>query len=208
MGILRGFFVAEVASVGRSQHKRWLFVEEYIAGRLQNAKQAAIRAGYAPRSAHVAASRLLDNPEVQAAIKARIAEVCMGADEVLIRLAEQARAEYAAYLRADGTVDLARMLADGKGHLVKGTKWDRNGRHLTVEFYDAHAALVDIGKSHGLFVDKMALTDPTGTKEYGELTDERRLEALMALYERVRTRVPSQPADGDVPVDPAPGAAV
>lgn len=76
----------------------------------------------------------------------------MGADEVLVRLAQQARAEYALYLCDDGTVDLARLLADGKGHLIKGTKWDRLG-NLVVEFYDGQHALELLGKHLGLFKD-------------------------------------------------------
>jgi len=81
----------------------------------------------------------------------------MGADEVLVRLAQQARAEYADYLRPDGTVDLEQMLADGKGHLIKGTKWDNRSGKLTVEFYDAQAALVHIGKHLGIFKEMQGL---------------------------------------------------
>ena len=128
--------------------KRRAFIEQYL--RDFNAKQAAIRAGYSPRSAPVTAHRIMAHPEVQEAIKARLAELKMGTDEVLLRLAEQARAEYAEYIRPDGTVDLNRMLADGKGHLIRGTKWDRNN-NLTIEFYDAQSALVHIGKAAGMF---------------------------------------------------------
>jgi len=94
---------------------------------------------------------------VQAAIQARIAEKAMSADEVLLRLAEQARGEQIEYLLDDGTVDLDRLIADGKGHLAKGIKWDRAG-NLVVEFYDAQSALALIGRYHRLFVDRTELT--------------------------------------------------
>ncbi len=81
----------------------------------------------------------------------------MQADEVLLRLAEQARSEQTAYLQPDGTVDLARMIADGKGHLVKGTKWDNRKGNLTIEFYDAQAALVHLGKHLGVFKEMQEL---------------------------------------------------
>lgn len=45
------------------------FVEEYSLD--QNGTAAAIRAGYAPKSAHVAASRLIRNHKVQEALAAR-----------------------------------------------------------------------------------------------------------------------------------------
>ncbi len=44
------------------------FVDEYLAD--LNATQAAIRAGYSARSAHVEGSRLLTNAKVAAAISA------------------------------------------------------------------------------------------------------------------------------------------
>jgi hypothetical protein len=58
----------------------------------------------------------------------------------------------------------------------------------------------------GLNVDKVALTDPTGEKEFsGGLTDEERTGRLMALLEQVRTRRDGQAAVGgaSAPVDTA-----
>src|SRR5690606_12450797 len=77
----------------------------------------------------------------------------MSADEVLVRLAEQARSAHGAYLSETGGIDMARLLADGKGHLVKGIKQTAYGRNI--EFYDAQAALVHIGKHHKLFTEKV-----------------------------------------------------
>ena len=48
------------------------FVEEYLVD--LNAKQAAIRAGYSPRTAEVQGSRLLSHVKVQRAVTARTAE--------------------------------------------------------------------------------------------------------------------------------------
>jgi hypothetical protein len=78
----------------------------------------------------------------------------MGADEVLQRLGDQARASYAPYITDSGTVDLAGLLAAGLGHLIKSTKRDRWGA-VTVEFYDAQSALTLIGRHHALFTDRM-----------------------------------------------------
>ena len=133
-------------------NKRRVFVEEYL--RCWNATEAAKRAGYSPRTARSQGQRLLTNVDIQAEIKARTAEKAMQADEVLARLAEQARAEYASYLNDDGTVDLQRMIEDGKAHLIKGTKWDRHG-NLVVEFHDAQAALVHIGRHLKLFTENI-----------------------------------------------------
>jgi phage terminase small subunit len=45
------------------------FVREYVGAGCKNAKQAAIRAGYAGGASEVTASRLLDNPKVAAEIE-------------------------------------------------------------------------------------------------------------------------------------------
>ena len=46
----------------RAQHRMWLFAQEYVVD--SHGTNAAIRAGYAERSAHVMASQLLRNPNV------------------------------------------------------------------------------------------------------------------------------------------------
>lgn len=135
-------------SRARLSGKRRVWLEWYL--RTWNATEAARQAGY--RHPRVLGLRVLKDPVIQELISARIAEMAMGADEVLLRLAEQARGEQAAYRRGDGTVDLERLLADGKGHLVKATRWDRGG-NLIVDFYDAQRALEMLGKGHRLFVD-------------------------------------------------------
>jgi len=47
--------------------RQWRFVQEYLID--LNGTQAAIRAGYAPESAHVTASRLLKNANVAAEVE-------------------------------------------------------------------------------------------------------------------------------------------
>ena len=47
----------------RAQHRMWLFAQEYVGD--SHGTNAAIRAGYAERSAHVMASQLLRNPNVE-----------------------------------------------------------------------------------------------------------------------------------------------
>lgn len=128
--------------------KQQVFVEEYL--KTWNASEAARRAEYAKPGQQ--GHRLLKNVEIDEEIQRRLAELTMSADEVLTRLAEQARAEQSRYLTPGG-VNLEMLIRDGKGHLVKGIKETKYGRD--VEFYDAQAALVHIGKRHGLFSDKV-----------------------------------------------------
>jgi phage terminase small subunit len=77
--------------------KQRLFVDEYLID--LNATQAAIRAGYSPKTACEQASRLLANVKVSAAIKTAKAErsdrTKIDADWLLNRLAEEATADIA-----------------------------------------------------------------------------------------------------------------
>jgi phage terminase small subunit len=133
--------------------KRRRFVEAYL--QTWNASEAARQAGY-KNDPNTAGPRLMANDGIKAAIAARMKQIAMKSDEVLLRLTQQASNEAAAYIRDDGTVDLARLISDGKSHLIKGTKWDRRG-NLIVEFYDAQAALTLIGRAQRIFVEQVDL---------------------------------------------------
>ena len=129
------------------------FVERYLV--LGNATQAAKEAGYSARTARQMGSENLTKPVIQEEIRRRVAELVMGADEALQRLAQIARGEHGAYIQDDGTLDLAQMKEDGKLHLVKSIRPGRYG--LSVEFGDMLAALVTIARRHGLLRDRVAV---------------------------------------------------
>lgn len=164
-------------------NKQRAFVEAYLTH--WNASKAARDAGYSVRqSGH----ETLSNPVIQEAIKQRLAEKAMSADEVLVRLAEHARGSIAAFLRTDGTsragFDFRQESAQASLHLIK--KYAIDGGKVTLELYDAQAALVHIGRHHGLFVDKTALTDPTGTKPYDDAD---------AIATKLLSRLGARPTD-------------
>jgi hypothetical protein len=91
----------------------------------------------------------------------------MGAGEVLFRLGQQARAEQSQFFTSDRRggimVDTDAMLEAGLGHLIKAVTRDaRTGRVTKVEFHDAQAALVHLGKHHKLFTEKSEITGKDG----------------------------------------------
>jgi phage terminase small subunit len=89
------------------------FCQEYMAD--YNGTQAAIRAGFAPKSAHVAASRLLRKDKV----KTRVAELTHEIQESTMITAERALEEYAKI----GFFD-PRKLFDEMGNLIPVHKLD------------------------------------------------------------------------------------
>ena len=164
--------------------KQQVWLEAYL--ETWNATEAARRAGYAqPR---VSGAENLAKPDIAEEIKTRIAEKAMGADEALVRLAEQARAEYSAYILENGSVDLAGMKADGKMHLIKGIKPTKFGREVI--FHDAQTALVHIGRHHKLFVDKVDVSGELEVKE-NESATERILSRIDGLAARLSAQSPA-----------------
>ncbi len=146
--------------------KQRLFVEEYLTH--WNATEAAKRAGYSERTAGVIGCENLTKPNIAAEIARRVSERSMTADEVLVRLAEQARSLYAEYIDEWGKVDIKRMKDDGKAHLIKKVTITRHSR--VVEFYDGQAALFLLAKATGVAPDRMEHTGKDGgpiiTKAY------------------------------------------
>ena len=153
-----------------------------------NATKAARQAGYADAECSGFENR--QNPVISEFIESRIKQLAMSADEVLLRLADQARGSHADYwefwhprdaewesadesemgddeldfrdrqrtkdelLKRLPHLNIERMIADGKGHLIKKFKAEA-GMLTEVEFYDAQAALIALGRHHKLFTDKI-----------------------------------------------------
>lgn len=141
-------------------NKQRAFIEEYLS--CWNATEAYRRA-YPAASTETArrnGHKLLTNTDIKKEIQQRISELAMTADEVLVRLSEQARAEYARYIMADGSINLSKLVADGKAHLVKSVKETRHGTQI--EFVDAQAALIQLAKHHGLLVGRVEVTGADG----------------------------------------------
>jgi hypothetical protein len=132
------------------------FLIEYLVS--SNATEAARRAGYS--NPGKAGSRVLGYDKIQEAISDYFFGPEMEAREVIQRLGQQARAEYAAYWKVskhgDLSLDVAAMVADGKGHLIKGVKETKYGQ--VIELVDMQAALFQIGRYHKLFTDGVDVT--------------------------------------------------
>jgi phage terminase small subunit len=164
--------------------KQRVFIEEYL--QCWNATEAARRAGYSERTANRIASNLLSKVDIQEKIKERIAEKAMSADEVLTRLAEQARGTHSEYMTPIGP-DMKALVDDNKSHLIKKFRKDSSG--ITVEFYDAQAALVHLGRHHKLFTDKQEFT---GEMKVENIKDEEIDRAISTLAETIREGIPGK----------------
>lgn len=176
--------------------KQELFVEEYLT--TFNATQAAIAAGYSQKTARAIGAENLTKPDIATVISQRLRETAMGADEVMMRLAEHARGNLGDFLSTtpDGEIQLNLDNPKASTRLIKEVTQRRTVREdveetvLTVKLYDAQAALQLIGKHHKLFTEKIEIDD-TG------LTDEQRATRINAILDKARTRRTGQVTDAD-----------
>jgi phage terminase small subunit len=183
-------------------NKQRVFIAEYT--RDFNAARAAIAAGYSPKTARAIGSKLLTNVDVSAAIKSKIDEICMSADEVKTRLADIARGDITDLMDVT-SMGFSIELLDENGNRKPQTKLikkirqkvttyqaksesqeDREVIETEIELYSAHDALRDIGKMHALFTDKVDVT----TKGEKLLPDESYSRALSKLADAIGEIVP------------------
>jgi phage terminase small subunit len=159
-------------------HRQALFVECYIKD--LNAKAAAEAAGYSKRTAKAQGSRLLQHPDVAAAIEGRRgaikAKLEITTERVLEELAKVGFANMQDYVRigddGDPYVDLSQMDRDQAGAVAEVTIEDfKNGRgersrdvrRVKFKLHDKLSALQQIGRHLGMFgKDRLELTGRDG----------------------------------------------
>lgn len=143
------------------------FVEHYLT--CWNASEAARRAGYR-KKANVVGAELVANSSIRAEIENRLSTLHMGADEVLARLADHARGDISHFVvtRKDGEFGFDFSSEDAQAHLylIKKMKQKRRLIHrkdddpieeieTEFELHDPQSALVQLGRHHKLFTDKV-----------------------------------------------------
>ena len=171
--------------------KQELFLNEYLID--MNATQAAIRAGYSKHTAGAIGQELLKKPTISAAIKEKIAEKAMKADEVLEKLTEIARGDmgnfmdissmsYQLDLNKANELGLTKLIRKVKQRTITsvakdGTEEETN--HIEIELLDQLRALELLGKYHKLFVERTEVTGEDGKP----LVDEEKLaKGLAKIY--------------------------
>lgn len=137
--------------------KQRRFVEEYTGPANFNATEAAKRAGYSEKTAHSTGWENLRKPEIAKAVEERLDELSMSAAEVTKRLTEWGRGSLAPFQRitagGDVVIDLSTKEAQDNLHLIREIQVE-DGR-TKIKLHDAKDAAVQIGKIHGLYVDRV-----------------------------------------------------
>lgn len=174
--------------------KRDRFVREYLVD--LNAKQAAIRAGYSPKTAESQGSRLLSNAKVKAAVEAGMSKTAkrlgISQERVLAELELLAFSDVTHYdADASGNVALApgapagamRALQSIKRRFTTSGSGDsaRTLVEVEVKLWDKPGPLKLAGRHVGLFPDRLEVTGqgggPVQTADLSALS----LEELLSL---------------------------
>jgi hypothetical protein len=167
------------------------FVFAFVGPANGNATRAAKMAGYegGPAVWAVRGYECRRNSKIQSEIERVMAENSMGATEVLARLSDIARGP-SAFMRVDEAgdidIDLDGMRQAGKLHLIKSIKTTRDGTQI--DFYDAAAALVQLGRYHRLFTDRVVL-------DFSHLSDDELMREIQRL-EQLEARNRMDSAEG------------
>lgn len=178
--------------------KQEQFVREYLID--LNATQAAIRAGYSTKTASAIGEENLRKPEIASAIAvaqtARAERTEITADRVLKELAKIGFADLRKAVVWRGPItEAAEVVVGNQVQLVASDQLDddtaaaisevsQTAQGIKIKLHDKQAALVNIGKHLGMFVERRELSGPNGAPiEHRDLTEEeieRRIAALTA----------------------------
>ena len=154
--------------------KQKRFVEEYLID--LNATQAAIRAGYSPKTAKDIGCENLAKPNISDAIDKAMAErsrrTGINQDRILLELARIGLAKITDVVDPD-TGKILPDASDDDLACIQSIKIKPNefGTEREVKLDDKKSALVDLGKHLGLFKDKVELGGDMELKitvDYGE----------------------------------------
>jgi phage terminase small subunit len=170
------------------------FVEEYLVD--LNAKQAALRAHYAPNSARHAARNLMRRPAVAAAIRAGLAarreRLQISADRVMLELARIAFSDIGRLVDWDKdgvTLKPKESLSDADLAAVA----EISGDGPRIKMHDKRRALEALGRHLGLFEHRGIIGDPRERNRIAEHAREILMERIANYTKRTALEPPEEP---------------
>lgn len=153
--------------------KQQRFIDEYLID--GNATQAAIRAGYSAKSAHLIGHENINKPKIAEELARRQAELAAGhgvtADLIVAELAKLGFSNMQDYMRVgpsgDPFLDFSKLTREQAAALQEVTVEDfvdgrgedaRDVRRVKFKLADKRASLVDLGKHLGMFTERQSLS--------------------------------------------------
>jgi len=166
--------------------KQQRFVEEYLVD--LNGTQAAIRAGYSPKTANEQAARLLADVSIQGVVDEQIEKrsrvTGIDSAKVLVELSHQAFYDPLVFADIKKPADLEKLPV----HLrkaVTGWGWDKLG-NFALKLADKKGSQELIGRHLKMFTDKVELGGEVGTR--GEMSDMELANRMLTLIGTLERR--------------------
>ena len=116
-------------------------------------KAAAVRAMGITQHISMYAFEMSRKKQIRDAIEEILSVTVMMPNEVLARLAAQARANITDFMNDAGIIDPSKIVEGEASHAIKKYKVNFNAGTIELELYDAQNALQFIGKHYKLFAD-------------------------------------------------------
>lgn len=144
--------------------KQQRFVEEYLVD--LNATQAAIRAGYSPKTAYSIGSELLNKPEIRACIDKRMAELSkrtgVNQERIIRELARIAFLDPTQLINMDTAGLLDAAAVDDRAAIASVRvkcipTQDGMGIEREIKVADKIKALELLGKRYGMWIDRQQI---------------------------------------------------
>lgn len=175
---------------GKAEAKLKRFVAHYLADPERNGTKAAISAGYAPKSAHVTASRLLKNAKVQQLLQAETAKVMdklgISKERVIEGLGKLAFFDVRKFWNEDGSLKKVTELDEETAFALQGYDVEKLYEHFgsgkaaekgtvtKMKMADRGLNLERLGRYFKLFTDKV---EHAGLEAFAEELQKARLRA-------------------------------
>jgi phage terminase small subunit len=188
--------------------KQEQFAREYVID--LNATQAAIRAGYSPKTAPAAASRLLTNVKVQelaSALRAKTAEkLDITRERIMAEYAKLAFADMADFgewdehgnTRLSASKDLGdktAAVAEITVRDIPGSEDESPSRLIKFKLHPKREALDSICKMQGWFTEKREISGPGGAPLAVAVDLSALSDAELAAAEAIASRIAPAPVD-------------
>lgn len=140
-------------SKASAEQKRFAFVEAFFANG-ENASQAAITAGFAPKSAGVTGAKMLKDPRILLMVEQRRAqinaELGLNTDRLVKEIARLAFADPRKLLHPDGRIKLPHELDDATAAAIASFEVDLDGS-IKYKLWDKNSAQERAAKILGVF---------------------------------------------------------
>jgi hypothetical protein len=183
-----------MSAYAKLRRRRQIFVDAYV--RTGDGSGAAIASGYSPKAPKVAASKMLANPEVRAAVAERTEEAIARAGvrnvQVLEEMARLAFASLANLRNADGNLHSFKDLPAELLQSATGIEFNPDGTIKTVRLAKVDGLRM-LGQYLKLFTEVLQHQGvdggPIQTQEVSDLEKARRIAHLLA--QGLRARLPT-----------------